>query len=324
MPLPTDPKRLALSRELLQAFDNINGGEHAGFRPAHAKGALLSGTFKASSEAASLTRADHARGETPITVRFSDFAGIPTVPDYNTEIASPRGMAIRFNLGEHVHTDIVAHSVDGFPARTAEDFLEFLRAVAASDPSKPRPNAIEQFLSTHPNALQFVQTPKPIPSSFARESFFAVSAFKFTAADGTTRFGRYRILPELGNEYLDNAAATAKGPNFLFEEITNRIAKGPVKFNIQVQLAEAGDTTDDATVRWPDSRRLLKFGEITIDKLVPEGKAAEHHIIFDPIPRVDGIEPSADPLFDPRADLYLLSGRRRRAADQENVQAKAS
>lgn len=324
MPLPTDPKRLALSHDVLQAFDNVNGGEHHGFRPAHAKGILLSGIFAASADAASLTRAPHAKGETPVTVRLSDFAGIPTVPDYNTEIASPRGCAIRFNLGEHVHTDIVAHSVNGFPARTAEEFLEFLRAVAESDPSRPHPNAIEQFLTAHPKALQFVQVPKPVPSSFARESFFAVSAVKFTAADETSRFGRYRIVPELGNEYLNNAAATAKGPDFLFDEITHRIAKGTVKFNIMVQLAEEGDTTDDATVGWPDNRRQVKFGEVALEEIVPDSKSEERHIIFDPIPRVDGIEPSADPLFNPRADVYLLSGRRRRAAAQEGAEAKAS
>jgi catalase len=315
---------LALSHDLLQSFDNVNGGEHRGFRPAHAKGILLTGTFKPSADARSLTRAPHGQRETPVTVRFSDFAGIPTVPDYNIEKASPRGCAIRFHLGEHVHTDIVAHSVDAFPVRTVGEFLEFLRAVAASDPSKPHPNAIEQFLTAHPRALQFVQAPKPIPASLAREAFYAVSAFKFTSADGTTRFGRYRILPELGNEYLDNSAATAKEPNFLFDEITDRIAKGPLQFRIMVQFAEDGDTTDDATVRWPETRRQMKFGDIALDSPVSNGESEERHIIFDPIPRVDGIEPSADPLFDPRADLYLLSGRRRRAAKNQQEEARAS
>ena len=117
-----------------------------------------------------------------MTVRFSDFAGIPTVPDNDPQNASPRGCAIRFHLAEHVHTDIVAHSVDAFPARTAEGFLEFLNALLATDPAGPHPNAIEQFLGTHPAALTFVQAPKPIPTSFAKESFFAVSAFKFTNA----------------------------------------------------------------------------------------------------------------------------------------------
>jgi catalase len=323
MPLPTDEKALALSRDLLQAFDNVNGGEHPGFRPAHAKGVMLTGIFKASPDTASLTRAPHAHGETPVTVRFSDFAGIPTVADNDPQIASPRGCAIRFHLGEHVHTDIVAHSHDGFLTRTAEELKEFLQAVAASDPSKPHPNAIDKYLGAHPKALQFVQTPKPIPTSFARESFYAVSAFKFTAADGTSRFGRYRILPELGNEHLDDSAAAGKGPNFLFDEIRQRIAKGPIKFRIVVQLAQDGDTVDDATVRWPESRPQIEFGRVALNAVVPDSDIEKRRVIFDPIPRVDGIEASADPLFQPRADMYLLSGRRRRAADEQRAKAKA-
>src|SRR6267154_2606539 len=118
MPLPTDPKALQLSKDVLQAFDNANGGVHQGFRPGHAKGILLAGEFHPSPDAATLTRAPHMRAATPVTARFSDFAGIPTIPDFANE-ASPRGLAIRFNLAEHVHTDIVAHSVDNFPARTA-------------------------------------------------------------------------------------------------------------------------------------------------------------------------------------------------------------
>jgi catalase len=316
MPLPTDEKALALSHDLLQAFDNVFG-VHPGFRPAHAKGALLTGTFVPSSEATSLTRAPHIeRKSIPVSVRFSDSAGIPTVPDNDPQGASPRGCAIRFHLAEHTHTDIVSHSHDGFPVRTAEEFLEFIRAIAASDPSKPHPNPVEAFVSTHPAALAFVQAPKPIPTSFAREKFFAVNAFKFTNADGATRYGRYRIVPELGTEYLDTEAAAAKTPNFLFDDLAERIAQGPFKFHILVQLAEEGDTVDDATSHWPDDRPLLALGEITLNALVPNNDVEQRHIIFDPIPRVDGIEPSGDPLLDPRADLYLLSGRRRRAAVQ--------
>ncbi len=126
-----------------------------------------------------------------MTVRFSDFAGIPTVADNDPQGAGPRGFAVRFHLGEHVHTDIIAHSVDNFPARTAEGLLEFLNALIATDPAGPHPNAIEQFLGAHPAAMTFVQIPKPIPTSFAKESFFAVSAFKFTNAEGISRYGRY-------------------------------------------------------------------------------------------------------------------------------------
>lgn len=318
LPLTTDEKLLTLSHDVLKAFEIADGGIHSGFRPAHAKGILLEGVFTPSPEASSLTRAPHIQREsTPVHVRFSDFAGVPNVPDNDSQNASPRGCAIRFQLAEHLHTDIVAHSVDAFPARTAEGFLEFLNALLTTDPAGPHPNAIEQFLGAHPAALAFVQAPKPIPTSFARESFFAVSAFKFTNAQGVSRYGRYRVLPVAGNEYLDAASAAAQTPNFLFDEIKERIAKGPVKFRIVVQLAKDGDSVDDATVRWPEDRPQLTFGEISLTGITPNNAGEQQRIIFDPIPRVDGIEASADPLFEPRANIYLMSGRRRRSPETQ-------
>lgn len=315
MPLTTDEKLMALSREIVETFDKLDGGVHPGFRPAHAKGILLTGAFAPTPDAASLTRAPHMRqGSTPVTARFSDFAGIPTVPDNDPQGAGPRGFAVRFHLGEHVHTDIVAHSVDNFPARTAEGLMAFLKALIATDPAAPHPNAIEQFLGAHPAAMTFVQIPKPTPSSFARESFFAVSAFKFITAGGASRYGRYRILPAAGNDYLSDAAAAAQSSDFLFDEMRARIAREPVKFRIVVQLAEAGDVVDDATVRWPEDRPQLTLGEISLTAIAPDNAKAQQHIIFDPIPRVDGIDASADPLFEPRANVYLMTGRRRRAA----------
>src|ERR1051325_1581933 len=115
----TDPAS-AMAREVLQVFDDLNGTQ-PGFRPVHAKGILISGRFTPSPDARALTRAPHLKQQsTPVTVRFSDTTGLPNIPD-NDPNASPRGIAIRFHLAEHVHTDIIAHSVDGFPVRTVEE-----------------------------------------------------------------------------------------------------------------------------------------------------------------------------------------------------------
>jgi catalase len=316
LPLPTDERLIALSQDLLQQFDTIFG-LHPGFRPAHAKGAMLMGKFTPSPAAASLTRAPHMnRASTPVTVRFSNSTGVPLVPD-NDPNANPRGMAIRFHLAEHVHTDIIGHSTDGFPTRTGQEFLEFLRALAASDPSKPSPSPIEAFLGTHPKALAFVQAPKPAPSSFARESYFGITAMRFTNKAGISRYGRYRIVPEAGIDHLSDAIAAAKNPNFLFDELTERIARGPIAFHILAQLANDGDIVDDATTHWPEERTMLDLGAITLTEPVADIAHEQQHIIFDPIARVDGIDPSADPLLELRAAVYLLSGRRRRAATDE-------
>jgi catalase len=55
---------------------------------------------------------------------------------------------------------------------------------------------------------------------------------------------------------------------------------------------------------------------------VEDNAAEQQHIIFDPIPRIEGLEATADPLFDLRAAVYLISGKRRRAAETTAVGAK--
>ncbi len=152
MPLPTDEKIVALS--------NANTAEirsslwsHPGFRPAHAKGTMLHGSFTPSPEAAELSKAPHFnRPSTPVTVRFSNSTGIPVIPD-NDPNADPRGFAIRFHLAERVHTDIVAHSTNGFPSRTGQDFLDFLTAISITDLTHFPGSPLEKYLGTHPRRL---------------------------------------------------------------------------------------------------------------------------------------------------------------------------
>ncbi|HWW22750.1 MAG TPA: catalase family peroxidase [Edaphobacter sp.] len=311
MPLTTDEKILALSEELLKLFEAMFG-PHPGFRPVHAKGVLLTGTFTPSSEATWLTRAAHAtRPSTPVTVRLSDFTGIPLIPD-NDENADPRGFAVRFHLAEHVHTDIVAHSANGFPATTGQEFLEFLRGVTQPDKAK-----VMEFVGSHPKALAFVQLVGKFPSSFARDSYFALTAMKFTNKDGVSRFGRYTFVPEAGEEHLDAEAAKAKSASYLFDDLAERIAKGPIKFKLTVQVAEDGDNVNDATIHWPSERKVVELGTLTLTDRVADDAHEQKTIIFDPIPRLDGIEPSDDPLLELRAASYLISGRRRRAAPEQ-------
>lgn len=313
MPLPQDERVVALANDLLKQFDVVFG-LHPGFRAAHAKGQMFTGTFTPAQEARALTRAPHiTRDSTPVTVRFSNSTGIPTIPD-NAAEANPRGLAIRFHLAERVHTDIVSQSADGFPVRDGNELLEFLKAIAASGADVPSPKPVEKYVGSHPAALAFVQIPKPFPVSLATQSYFPAVAYAFTNAAGEKVFARYRIFPEAGNSFLSDDAVGNLSPNYHFDEIVARVAKGPVRFKIMVQVATPGDITDNVTVRWPESRKLVEFGTLEITRAVPDNLAEQKQIIFDPIPRVDGIEPSADPLLEVRAAIYLLSGRRRRAA----------
>jgi catalase len=246
-------------------------------------------------------------------VRFSDSTGLPDISDTDPNTL-PKGIGIRFVLAEHVHTDVIAHSIDGFPTHTGEEFLEFLGAQANSDPANLAGSPLEAFLGSHPAALRFVQTPKPFPASFAHESFFGVNAFKFTNAAGESRFGRYRITPEAGTAYLDDSEVQSKDADYLFTEIAQRVGAAPVRFTLAVQLADEGDVVNDATIHWPSDREIRELGAVELTAPVSDDAAQQKHIILDPIPRLAGIDPSDDPLLELRAAVYLISGRKRREA----------
>lgn len=121
-------------------------------------------------------------------------------------------------------------------------------------------------------------------------------------------------MPEEGVVTLDEATVKAKGENYLQEELPARLKKGPIVFKIKAQVAEEGDVTDNATVLWPTSRKVVELGTVKIESIVPDNAKEQKNVIFDPIPRVDGVEPSADLLLEMRAAVYLLSGKERRAA----------
>ncbi len=298
-----------------QIVDALNAlfGLHRGYRPVHAKGILCQGTFSPAATAASVSRAPHFQSASvPITVRFSDFAGIPTVSD-GDPLASPRGIAIRFHLPGGTDTDIVAHSYDGFPTRTAEEFLEFVRALAGSGPGSPDPKPLTSFLASHQQARRFAEAPKPAPSSFATESYYAVNAFRFINREGTSRPGRYGIRPEAGEAHLDAAEAPRRPGNYLFDELAQRLSRGAVRFRLLVQLAAEGDPVDDGSQPWPEGRPQVELGTLSITSQVADSAAAERRLVFDPARLVDGIELSDDSLPAVRSAVYAVSYRRRNA-----------
>jgi len=190
---------------------------------------VVQGEFVPAKSAAGLSKAVHLQTKpSPVTVRFSNATGVPMIPDADGN-AFPKGIAIRFQLVDGAYTDIVSISTNGFPAAKPEDFLGLLNAVAASGPDTAKPTPIEQFLETHPAALAFVQMPKPAPVSFATEAFYGVNAFKFTNAKGETQYGRYRITPVNGAEFLTKEETAKATPNYLIEELPVRLSTSQVQ-----------------------------------------------------------------------------------------------
>jgi catalase len=305
-PLALAAQQKSLPEQIADVMVQLNSGIHVGYRFAHAKGLVLTGTFTPAPSAASISRAAHLHGAPlPVTVRFSDATGIPQIPDNNPN-AAPRGMAIRFTLPKG-YTDIVANSHNGFVVGTGEDFLAFLKAVAATTPTSPHPSPIEQFLGGHPRTLKVITDSKPLPPSFANLAFYGNNAFVFVDSAGTKRAGRYQILPAAGLATLDSVTASRVTPNYLFEELPKRIAKGPVKFRLMVQLANPGDPTNDGSVVWGDDRKQVELGTISLTAVAPDNEELQKTLAFSPINLTDGIQLSDDPFPILRAQVYALS-----------------
>jgi catalase len=298
LPLPTQIVDLA----------NKVDGVHPGFRAFHAKGVVVEGSFKASPEAARLSRAALFNGSTiAVTARFSDGSGMPNVPDGSP--AMPRGIAIKYRLPGGADTDMVTNSFKFFPVGTGEDFRDLLQAIVASPADAPKPTKLEQFFASHPNAPKAIGS-LPIPDSFADEEYHGIDAFIFVSKSGQRQAVRYVIAPEK-LVHLTPEEAAKQSPDYLFDDLTRRIAQKPLVFHVKAQLAEPGDQTNDASQPWPEDRKVVDLGVLTLTKVVPNSSEVQKQLLFLPTNLTPGIELSDDPLPTVRTAAYGVSFGRR-------------
>jgi catalase len=308
--LGADAEDKSLAQQIFEVMAQ-DPGTKPGYRVAHAKGIVCKGTFVPSAGAAKLSKAAHfQRRSVPVTIRFSDGSADPFVPD-NSHDAGTRGMAVRFMLPGGGLTDVEGQAHNGFAVGTGEEFLALLKAARATNPSQPHPWPIEAFLGAHPRALKFVQDTAVVPASYGTAAYFSNNAFVFVNKAGVKQAGRYQFLPVAGRRDLSDDEAKAMSPNFLSEELRTRLAKGPVRFRLVVQLANAGDPTNDASLVWPDDRRTVEMGTISVTSMVANSDAAQKALVFFPTALTEGIELSDDPLPTLRTSAYAMSFARR-------------
>jgi catalase len=294
---------------LVDALHSAFGKHQA--RAVHAKGIVLEGRFTPTAEAAALSRAVLFAGPaTPVTVRFSDFTGLPDIPD-TADGANPRGFAMKFTLPDGGDTDIVTHGFNGFPTATADEFAVLLRSIGASGPGAAKPTALDNFLAGHPVALKFLTTQKPAPASYATLPYYGVNTFAFIDKQGRRTPVRYRFIPGAGEQLLDPAVLKAKGPNYLAEEIRVRVAAAPVRFDWFAQVAAPGDVLENPSIAWPDDRKLVKLGTLEIVRVAIDQAAADK-AVFLPGNLPSGIE-AVDPMIGSRQAAYPISAAERGA-----------
>lgn len=294
--------------ELVETLAAV-AGDHRGFRPVHAKGIMCTGVFTANPEASRFCRAVHLQGR-PVAaiIRFSNASGDPNVRDGEH---NGRGMAVAFELPGRGTTDIVAQSTRGFPARTPEEFLDFLRALLTDARSSSKEHVMG-FLVEHPHAKSFVEriSSERAPESYTTIPYYAVNAFRFINASGESHMGRYRFVPEV-EAYLFNQDAEKQDRDFLEKELAASLPDKPGVFKLMVQIAGPDDITYDPTVLWPEDRQMIELGRLEVKAVSTPDQTDQNKMFFDPGRLVDGIEFSDDPVLKVRPDIYAISFARR-------------
>jgi catalase len=300
-----------------QAVDAINevSGRFDGHRAAHAKGTLCAGEFTPTPQAAELSPAAHFQGgPVRVTVRLSNGSGNPNAGD--GERTEGRGMAIKFYLPDGSTTDVVSLTLPCFFVRTPEDFVVFVRA-RKPDPETGQPDMekIGAFIGEHPEtgaALQQILPSLVPPRSYATCAFNSIHSFRLGE-----RWARYRIEPEAGVEAVPEEEIDGLGPEYLQDEIRERLERGPVRWRLTARLAADGDAVDDPTVPWPDDRETVELGTLELTGLDTSREHDGDVLVFDPTRVTDGIELSADPILNFRPDAYAVSVFRRTGVERE-------
>lgn len=284
-------------------------GHHAGRRALHAKGTFARGRFTATPAARALTRAAHMQGEpVDVLLRFSTGGGNPGVPDSAPGV---RGLGASFSLPDGTVTDVVCQTAPRFPVRTPEAFEALMKA---NTHDRSRLWKMPLFLAQHPSVIPTlkpnVDSFKP-PVGYTTLPYFGIHAFRWLDADGGSRFVRYTLLPEGGDQRLSAAEAKERGREYLEEDLVERLRSGPARFTLQVQIADAGDPTSDSSAQWPANRERVDVGTLEVIEVIPDPEAGDHIHVFDPTRVTDGIELSDDPILAYRREAYSVSAYRR-------------
>jgi catalase len=297
----------ALTAQIVDTFYKIYG-THPGFRVNHAKGVVAEGSFVATPAASTLSRAALFDGSRiPVTVRFSNDGGFPSVADGAP--SNPKGMAIKFHMPGGAEVDMVILAVKFFPVASGEEFRDLLVAISESPAGAPKPTQLDQFAASHPTFPASFGT-APTPDSFADQEYHGIDAFVFVDKAGHRQAVRYIVTPEKAVRLTAEEAA-GKPHDFLVDDLPERIAKRPVIFHLKAQLAAAGDQTKDPSQPWPDDRKVVDLGVLTLDKPVADSLEVQKKLLFLPNRLTDGIELSDDRLPVIRSEVYALAFARR-------------
>jgi catalase len=302
-----DPQRLTPGT-LVNTLEN-NNGTYPGLRRNHPKGVCVIGYFDSSNEARHFSTAlVFSAAHTPVVGRFALASGNPHTPDSGVPV---RSLALRFKQADGQQWRTAMNSMPVFAVGTTDAFYQMLQA-SAPDPATGKPNPVHMsaFFAAHPETApfrQWVKDAKP-STSYATERYNSLNAFYLVNAAGQRQAVRWSLVP-----LLEDSVATSlpEGGDFLEQDLLQRLAAGPLRWQLNITLADPGDPTADASKAWPASRRVLNAGTLVVQGSQVQNNGECRDINYDPLVLPSGIEGSDDPLLAARSAVYANSYLRR-------------
>jgi catalase len=302
------PNRVTQTR-MMAAFEADNGS-HPGFRRNHAKGVCVTGWFESNGNAAAMSKAAvFAAGRVPLVGRFALAGGMPFLADAPGAV---RSMALRLLPPGGGEWRTGMNNIPVFAVNSVQGFYDQLIALRP-DPAtgKPDPAAMQEFLMRHPEtarAIAIIKSHAP-SSGFADSTFNSLNAFRLVNAAGVSTAVRWSTVPVQESAAPGDAQHAAADKNYLFADLLARIQRGPLRWRLVLTFGEPGDATSDATIPWPEERRHIDAGLVSIDHVYSEDSSSGSctDINYDPLVLPSGIEPSDDPLLSARSAAYARS-----------------
>jgi catalase len=300
------PQRLTPDK-LVDAFTPPTGVP-LGHRRNHAKGICFTGMFEANGAGAALSRGQvFTRGQYPALGRFNLATADPNAPDATVRV---RGMGLRISTPDGQEWRTAMIDPPFFPVSTPQAFYEHLVASASKDP-----NAMKTFAGVHPEIAAFGAWAKSAPwtGSYAEERYNSLNSFILIDNSGAEHAVRWSLLPAAQPIPISPDDLAKRGPNFLEQEIAERVRGGPLRWTMVVTVANPGDPTADPSKAWPEDRRTVEVGTLTVQQIQPERDGPCRDINFDPTVLPTGIRTSDDPFPAARSSTYAKSFDRRTA-----------
>jgi catalase len=294
---------------MVNQFEATNG-KFDGFRRSGAKGICATGEFIGSAEGRKISSSSAFSGKPiPVIVRFSVGGANPKAAD-NTR--SQRNLALQFNLPKNEVWQMGNISAPVFGSATPEQLMGRLQSLQPDPTTKAAdPAKVKAFADANPEVLiqgKYLAS-QAVPASYVATNYWGVHGYGFSNAKKEKVWGKYVFEPVGGVQTLTDEEA--KGPNFLVDDLRQRVMEGKAGFNFNLEIAQPGDVLTNATIPLPEGRKKITLGVLKIVAVAPDSTGTCLNITFDPNIMPAGIEGAADPMLRARTAPYAVSlGRR--------------